>query len=176
MEAGTNEAFWLRLHVPKNAKPGAWRGSLRLLGGGIAAEVPVVLTVYGFSLPDRMTCATAFGFSPGEVFRYQNLKTEADKRLVLEKYWANFAAHHISPYDPAPLDRIKVTWPDVKPPERKWQGGVEVKNEKHSGQQSLLLYDNDPKATTTALYKGRISIPKGGLRLRLWYRTAVPAL
>jgi hypothetical protein len=80
------------------------------------ADVPVELTVYNFALPDQMACQTAFGFSPGEVFRYQRLADEESKRRVVEKYWADLSAHHISPYDPAPLDPIKVTWPKVEPP------------------------------------------------------------
>jgi len=174
LKADKNQAFWVRVKVPRDATAGAYSGKVRLKAEGYEAEVMLKVEVYDFALPDRMTCTTAFGFSPGNVFRYQNLTTDEQKREVLDKYWANFSEHHISPYDPAPLDRIKVTWPDVKPPERKWQGGVEVKNEKHGGQQSLLVYDDDPKATTTAWYKGRIAIPEGGLRLRFWYRTAVP--
>ena len=92
--AGTNHVFWLRMFVPRDAKAGAYTGNLRLEAKGVSAAVPLELTVYDFALPDRMSCTTAFGFSPGEVFRYHGLKTEEHKRLVLEKYWANLAAHH----------------------------------------------------------------------------------
>ena len=39
---------------------------------------------------------------------------QRDRRAVLEKYWENFGAHHIAPYDPAPLDPLKVTWPKLE--------------------------------------------------------------
>ena len=66
---------------------------------------------------------TAFGFSDGAAFRYQGVTDPQQKREVLDKYWANFSAHHISPYDLAPLDPIAVTWPDIRPPKPKWLGG-----------------------------------------------------
>ncbi len=113
---GTNHAFWVRIHVPRDAAPGKYKTALKLHAEGWQADAPVELTVYNFALPDTMTCQTAFGFSPGEVFRYQGIQDERSKREVLEKYWADLAAHHISPYDPAPLDPMKVTWPEVYPP------------------------------------------------------------
>jgi len=111
LEAGRNQPLWVRVTVPKDAAAGTYRGTVRLAAGTWAAEVPVRLRVFDFALPDRMTCQTAFGLSTGNIWRYQNLKGEADRRAVLAKYHADFAAHHISPYDPAPMDRIKVTWP-----------------------------------------------------------------
>ena len=111
LEPDRNQPLWIRVTVPKDAKPGTYAGTIRLAAENYAAVVPLEVEVYGFALPDRMTCQTSFGFSPGEVWRYQGLKTEADRRAVLEKYLADFSAHHISPYDPAPLDGFKVTWP-----------------------------------------------------------------
>ena len=64
-----NHAFWLRVFVPPDAPAGAYRGSVELQAKGLQARVPIELTVYDFALPDRMTCTTAFGFSPGNVFR-----------------------------------------------------------------------------------------------------------
>ncbi len=39
---------------------------------------------------------------------YHGLKTEADRRSVPPRYWDSVARHDISPYDPAPLDPIRV--------------------------------------------------------------------
>jgi hypothetical protein len=172
-----NHAFWLRFFVPANTPAGTFRGSVTLRAKGLETRVPVELTVYDFALPERMTCTTAFGFSPGNVFRYHGLKAEKEKRLVLEKYWADLAAHHVSPYDPAPLDRIRVQWPDIHPPKTSWDnwtGLCIVSNEVHSGQGALLLYDDQVNANVTTTYEPLIKIPPKGLRVRCWYRTAVP--
>ncbi|MGA2497089.1 MAG: glycoside hydrolase domain-containing protein [Tepidisphaeraceae bacterium] len=116
LEPSINHAFWLRVHVPRNARAGVYNGTIQLTADGVSVAMPLRVEVYDFALPDRMTCTTAFGFSPDNVFRYQKIDKDADKRAVLDKYLASFAAHHISPYNPAPLDPIKVTWPDKKNP------------------------------------------------------------
>jgi len=174
LKAKKNQPFWVRVKVPAEAAAGMYAGKIILAGEDYKAAVALQVEVYDFTLPDRMTCTTAFGFSAGNVFRYQKLSDEKHKRRVLDKYWASFSDHHISPYDPAPLDRLKVTWPDVKPPEKKWEGGIEATNEKHSRKQSLLIFDDKADQNVTAVYKPLIRIPRAGLRLRFWYRTALP--
>jgi len=114
LEAGKNQPLWVRVRVPKDARAGKYEGVIRLAAESYAADVPLSVEVYDFALPDRMTCQTALGFSPGNVWRYQKVDKPEDRRAVLEKYLADFAAHHISPYEPAPLDNFKVTWPKKK--------------------------------------------------------------
>jgi hypothetical protein len=174
---GMNHCLWLRTYVPRDATAGLYRGTVRLRAEGWQQDVPVELAVYGFELPDKMTCQTAFGFSPEEVFRYHRLETEEQKRTVLDLYWASLSAHHISPYDPAPLDPISVTWPKVQPPKSQWdqwQNLRLVKNEVHSGQGALLAYDDKTDRNVVITYAPVIAIPPKGFRVRGWYRTAVP--
>lgn len=174
LAAGRNQPFWIRVKAPRDATAGIYEGKVLLRADGFRAAVPLKVEVYDFALPDRMTCTTAFGFSPGNVFRYQNISDAQQKREVLEKYWASFSAHHVSPYDPAPLDHVRVTWPDVKPPQPQWQGGQPVTNEKHGGQRGLLIFDDCNDRNVDATYEPLVKIPAAGLRMRFWYRTAVP--
>ncbi|MCH7558416.1 MAG: DUF4091 domain-containing protein [Planctomycetes bacterium] len=113
LEANKNQPFWIRVKVPRRVPAGIYTGSIHLIAQNYSADVTLRVEVYDFVLPDRMTCTTAFGFSTSNVFRYQKLSDSKHKRQVLDKYWASFGAHHISPYNPAPLDRLKVTWPKV---------------------------------------------------------------
>jgi hypothetical protein len=114
LEAGRNQPLWVRVKVPRDAKAGKYEGRIHLAAKDWSAEVPLRVEVYDFTLPDRMTCQTAFGFSPANVWRYQKLEKPEDRRAVIEKYLADMSAHHIAPYDPAPLDPLKVTWPKKK--------------------------------------------------------------
>jgi hypothetical protein len=171
LEPGRNQPFWVRVKVPRDAKAGTYAGTIALRADGWTAEAPLRVEVYDFVLPDRMTCESAFGFSPGNVWRYQRLQKPEDRRAVLEKYWENFSAHHIAPYDPAPLDPLKVMWPKAG---GGWEGGEIDKDEKHGGQSSLKLADANPKGTVSARYAQPIPIPAGGLKLRFWYKTAAP--
>jgi hypothetical protein len=174
LEADKNQPFWIRVKVPRGARAGTYEGPIHLEAEDCRVTVPLRVEVYDFALPDRMTCTTAFGFSPGNVFRYHKLTDEADKRAVLEKYWASLSAHHISPYDPAPLDRVSVTWPDVRPPKPKWLGGQRVTNEKREGRHALLIFDDKADQNVDAMYEPFVQIPQAGLRLRFHYRTAIP--
>ncbi|MBN2451188.1 MAG: hypothetical protein JXR77_12410, partial [Lentisphaeria bacterium] len=168
LEGGVNQPFWLRLRVPSGTPGGVYEGTLRLSAEGYGAEVPLRAEVYSFELPARMACETAFGFSPGEVWRYQNVHDPDQRRLVLERYWRNFAEHHISPYDPAPLDPFRVTWPALG----SWLGGTRDAEVKAAGESSLRLQDQDGRANVSARYADGLAIPPGGFLLRFRYRTA----
>jgi hypothetical protein len=111
--ANKNQPLWIRVKVPPAAPAGIYTGPIHLYAQNFNANVTLRIEVYDFVLPDRMTCTTAFGFSTGNVFRYQKLSDPQHRRQVLDKYWASFSAHHISPYNPAPLDGFKVTWPKI---------------------------------------------------------------
>lgn len=115
--AGQNQPIWVLVDVPRDAVAGDYRGSVTLSADGFRAEAPLRLHVWNFTLPERNHVETAYGFSPGNVFRYHQLKTEADKRHVLDLYFQCLSEHRISPYDPTPLDPIRTRFvPEANPP------------------------------------------------------------
>ncbi|MHB8417231.1 MAG: DUF4091 domain-containing protein [Myxococcales bacterium] len=57
--AGQARAIWVDVRVPGGASPGSYSGTLTL-SGGVAATIPVSLTVYPFELPATSTLKTAF--------------------------------------------------------------------------------------------------------------------
>jgi hypothetical protein len=170
LEAGLNQPLWVRVKVPAGTPAGIYRGVLSLQATGYAAEVPVQLEVYGFDLPKRMTCETAFGFDPGSAWDYQKVTDPAQRRQVLDLYWRNFSEHHIAPYNPAPLDPFTVTWPQ----NGTWEGGVRDPEVKAAGAASLRLRDTSTQGTVSARYAVPVRIPPPGLRLRFKYRTEAP--
>ena len=170
LAADQNQPLWVRVKVPADAAAGEYRGELRLSAEGWNATVPLHLRVFGFALPRRMTCQTAFGFSPHTAFRYQKVTDPAQRREVLAKYWKSFADHHISPYDPAPLDRFAVRWPS----QGDWNGGRRDTSDKASGQASLLVEDTSATAGVSASYGKLVPIPKKGFRVQFRYRTLAP--
>ncbi len=117
LKAGENQPLWILVHVPKNAKAGDYQGQLKIMADGFDASVPIELKVWDFTLPEKNHLATAYGFSAGNVFRYHNAKTEADKRKLVDLYFQSFAEHRLSPYCPTPLDPIRVKFlPKADPP------------------------------------------------------------
>jgi hypothetical protein len=64
LPANQTHGFWVDLYIPTNAAPGAYRGVYRLTPAGrgaSATEIPVLLTVWNFTLPQTPTLVTEFG-------------------------------------------------------------------------------------------------------------------
>ncbi len=177
LPADRAQAFWIRVTAPAGQPAGTYRGAIRLAAVGATATVPLEVTVWDFDLPAETTLTTAFGFSAAEVFRYQRLATEADRRKVLDLYLEDFAKHRVSPYDPAPLDPFRVTWPKVRPPHAPaddWENLRIVGNEVHAGEGACVLFDDRPDENVTLGYGPFVAIPPRGFVVRLWFRTALP--
>ena len=119
LAAKENHPFWVRVRVPRNIPAGIYEGVIQLRADNYTVDVPMQVEVYGFDLPDGMTLETAFGFNPSTVYSYQKISDPEQRREVLEKYWVNFSAHHITPYNPTPDHPVKVEWIKIKPGERK---------------------------------------------------------
>lgn len=113
VKAGENQPFWVTVKPPKGTPAGTYKGRLNVAwrrnGATETAVVPLEVEVFGFELPDEMTCETAFGCSPRHAYQYHRLKTREDKQTVTDKYLDLLGEHHISPYNPAPLE-----WPHPK--------------------------------------------------------------
>ncbi|HNR32777.1 MAG TPA: DUF6067 family protein, partial [Candidatus Hydrogenedentes bacterium] len=111
--ANKNQPLWVRVRVPEDAPAGVYRGAVVVRAEGYEARAPVEVEVFDFTLPNRKTCVTAFGFSAGLAFRYHGVTGPEQKRQVHEQYLAALSAHHITPYDPAALDPIEYAWPEI---------------------------------------------------------------
>lgn len=119
VEAGENCPLWVTVRVPKNAAAGDWCGLLRVKDADrtLDAEIPCVLHVWNFALPEKNRIRTAFGFSANTAYRYHRCATDEEKRIVFDKYMQSFADHRLSPYDPTDEAEIKLTWrPETNPP------------------------------------------------------------
>lgn len=115
LKAGINQPLWIRINVARETSAGIYRGHIELSAEGYRVLVPLTVEVYAFVLPERMSCSTALGFSFDEVIRYHNLQTDSQKRRVLDLYFKSFSSHQLSPYEPAPLDPLKISWNGLEP-------------------------------------------------------------
>ena len=117
LPAGRNQPLWILIHVPEDAAAGDYRGSITLRARDFQATIPLELHVWNFALPEENHLSTAFGFDPGNAYRYHQVESEQDRRQLLEQYFKCFSEHRISPYNPTPLDPIRVRFlPDAAPP------------------------------------------------------------
>ena len=174
LEPNRQHPLWLRVTAPKGTRPGLYRGTVALRADGWRADIPVECRVYGFELPDRMTCQTAFGFSPAQVWRYHNVQDPQQRRQLLHTYFTNFAKHHISPYNPAPLDPLRVSLERPHQDAIALLGGVRDTTEPFAGKASLRLTDTSTTANVEAKAASPIDYPPQGVTVSLRYRTSRP--
>ena len=115
--ADESRSFWVRVKPPKGTQPGIYRGSLEVRADGMAPQcVPLEVEVFGFELPDVMTCETAFGCRVRNLVRYCHLNTLADRRKMFDLCFRILADHHITVYDPDPTTPLKVEWKGLADP------------------------------------------------------------
>jgi hypothetical protein len=72
--AGQNTPFLVGVTIPRNARPGQYKGQVDILAGGAkVGSIPLALTVYGFALPRNPVFRTLITYSA-------SLFTKWDKR------------------------------------------------------------------------------------------------
>ncbi len=122
VEAGANQPFWITVKTPKGLPAGIYRGeveaSIAYAGGGSErVAVPFEVEVFGFDLPDHMTCETGFGFSVGRVADFHAVKPGSREHdEILEKYVQMMADHHISIYHWGKGEGVSLKWRNEKDP------------------------------------------------------------
>ena len=171
LEPGANQPLWVRVNVPRGIRHGDYKGEITIRAGDKpVATAPLLVHVYRFELPHVMTCQTAFGVQTSSIFKYHGVTDPRQRRKLLWKYWDNYSRHHVSPYNPAPLNPFGVSWPELHP----WEGGQRDRQNRHRGESSLLLCDTNTRAQVSAQYGKRVPIPEAGVKLSFWYRTGAP--
>ena len=170
LAAGRHHPYWIRVKVPRRTEPGIYRGTVTVQADGVSVSVGLNVEVYGFALPDTLTCETAFGFNPSTVWRYHGVREQEQRRAVLDAYLRTLGEYGISIYNPAPMDGWSVRWKGMNP----WQGGRIVTDVKIEGQGSLMLVDDSPTHNVSAQYSQAVTVPAKGFRIAFKHRTDVP--
>lgn len=110
LAARNNQPLWITVKVHEQATAGNYNGHIILKTSFGEFKLPVVLTIYDFTLPKESHLRSAFGLSTYLINRYHGLQRQEDKELVYEKYLKNFAEHRISPYSFFDYHPIKITF------------------------------------------------------------------
>ena len=168
--AGRNWPLWITVKVPEQARPGLYKGTLKLAADGYSASVPVQLQVFDFTMPSKPHVQTAWGFSFGRVAQYQNLNTAEDREKVFDLCMQDFRDHRISPYSFFQLAPIKV---DIVGAD--WNGGEVVDNQAAAGTKSLKIADNSATASIGAGPAKNLPIEQGATYKLSWaVKTELP--
>ena len=85
LPANETHGFWVDIFVPKDAKPGTYRGAYRVTADGHeTAKITVELTVWDFELPRVSTFQTAFGATAQQVRSYYAQRSKAGKEADIQ--------------------------------------------------------------------------------------------
>jgi hypothetical protein len=172
LPASQNQPFWIRVKVPADTPAGTYRGTITVQdASGWSATVPLEVEVFGFTLPDRMTLETAFGFNPAEPRLYHKPADDAQNRQIVDQYFQALADHHLSPYDPAPFDHWSY---EIRNASQgiAWQGnGILDSENPADGEVALKLVDDQENGNCIHSTQ-RLPLPDGPMQFSLQYRTA----
>lgn len=144
LTAGENLPVWVDVHVPVNTKPGIYTGSVRVTADAQqTVELPITLTVWNFTLPERSPLRTVFGtngYRVAEIYGFERTgESAADNRLI-RTYNDFMLDHYLTPeslWDASP-EADATGKPDFQ---RKFAGlGTVTENMRH--------YMQDKHATT----------------------------
>ena len=95
---GQNQAIWVDVHIPKEVPAGTYSGELTVQATArISEQIPVIVTVWDFTLPDGPTHKNHFG-SFGNVARYFNIERNSERFKQIEmRYCLAMTEHRINP-------------------------------------------------------------------------------
>ncbi len=170
LKAGVNHPYWIRVSLPKGVKPGEYDGRISVKADGISEKVKLRIKVYGFELPDRMSCESAFGMNHNRIFQHHRVKTLDDKRVVIDKYLNCLSENHISPYNPAPLDPWKAEFCGLPA----WRGGSYDNENAYEGKWSYRVVDDNEKGNVNAKYAEKIQLSGNPLKVCFAHRSDKP--
>jgi len=144
--AGTNQPLWLRVHVPRDAQAGSYRGTLALEADGWRREVPLSLRVFDFEMPDRRGMVATMGFSSGTMRHYHHLATDEQVEQVFDAYMRSFREHRIDPYSPW------LASPRTEVVGIHWNGGsIEAIDDAPEGRHAMRIADESDTANPSSV-------------------------
>ncbi len=157
IKAGQNNPFWITVQVPKNAQSGRYSSMVKLKGdGGWQTQVPLVVDVWDFELPDSPTMRSGFGLNMNNIALYNNITDQEDKQLAFEKHMQAFRDYKLSPYDPFHFSPIKEEISGLD-----WDGGFYDSKLPHGGKYSFMVVDQSRTQNVEATTRQLIKVESG---------------
>ena len=119
VRAGVNQPFWVRAKPAKGMPAGVCEGRLRIsarIGGkAVSRAVPLSVEVFDFDFPDAVTVRSLFNIGLGDVNRYHNARTAADRERMEDIYLAALDENRLSPFRWTQYTKWGVKWIDGEP-------------------------------------------------------------
>lgn len=92
--SGQTQAIWVEVRVPDRALSGTYTGSVAVTFNEGAHTLPVVLTVYDFTLPAKASLKSHFGLSYGGILAGHNVRCCGPEQSELRAKYDQLALDH----------------------------------------------------------------------------------
>jgi hypothetical protein len=148
-----NRALWITVFVSPEVRAGEYNGVLTLCSAAWKKEIPLVVKVWDFALPQRPSIRSSFGLSIADIWRYHNLESKEQIEKVADLYYQNLRDHRVAPTSPLDLYPMKVKINGIG-----WSGGEFVTDIVHAGRRALKIEDSSVSANTEAVYAERMAV------------------
>jgi len=94
--AGRNQPVWIEVYVPKGTPAGTYTGAVTVTAQGVPpVTIPLTLTVWGFTLPDRPALASDFGTYDTWFYVAANYSAGATRQALQDNLYAALNAHRL---------------------------------------------------------------------------------
>lgn len=94
--AGKNQPVWVEVYVPKGTPAGTYNGTITVtVSGQSSATIPLSLSVWGFTLPDKPTLATEFWSYDLGLSRNYMYSNGADRATLQTNISADLRNHRL---------------------------------------------------------------------------------
>ncbi|MGG1517972.1 glycoside hydrolase domain-containing protein [Paenibacillus oryzisoli] len=104
VDAGNNQAIYIKVHIPKGQPAGMYAGEVTLQETGEAVRIPVTLQVFDFELTDESHTETAFALWSEYLAEAEHIAGDDAWEMIEKYYWASLE-HRLTPSDlPIPTD------------------------------------------------------------------------
>ena len=101
LTAGENLPVWVDVHIPAGTKPGVYTGKVQVNADEQAPlELPITLTVWNFTLPERSPLRTVFGtngYRVAEIYGFERTGKSADDNRLIRAYNDFMLDHYLTP-------------------------------------------------------------------------------
>ena len=99
VEPGQNLVFWVSVAVLHSARPGHYKGRVRIIAGAEpVASLAVDLHVRSFALPTRPILQSMIGLATGNIYKAHGCKTEEEREKLVRLYFDEYIRARLSPF------------------------------------------------------------------------------
>ena len=97
VEAGWNQPIWIDIYTPATQEPGDYTSTVTVsCSGETPVQIPLVLTVWDFELPNSISLPSSYGYSCSQVYStHQSMGGTAEKKALTQMYYEEALRHRM---------------------------------------------------------------------------------